>query len=42
MEEAWQIAKANEAVTLSINLFFIGILFFNKDFKEKQDFIVRF
>jgi len=42
MEEAWQIAKTNEAVTLNIDLFFIGILFFNKDFKEKQDFVVHF
>ncbi len=42
MEEAWQNIKAHSAVTLSIDLFFIGIVFFNKDFKEKQDFIIRF
>lgn len=42
MEEAWKILKTHKAVTLSMDLFFIGILFFNKDFKEKQDFVVRF
>lgn len=42
MEEAWQEIKSNAAVTLSIDLFFIGILFFRKDFKVKQDFVIRF
>jgi predicted O-methyltransferase YrrM len=42
MEEAWEIIKKHSAVTCSIDLFFIGIIFFNTDFKEKQDFVIRF
>jgi predicted O-methyltransferase YrrM len=42
MEEAWNIIKASAEVTLSIDLFFIGLVFFRKDFKAKQDFIIRF
>lgn len=42
MENAWNIVRANEGVTLAIDLFFIGIVFFRKDFKEKLDFRIRF
>jgi predicted O-methyltransferase YrrM len=42
MEEVWEEIKIHEAVTLSIDLFFIGIVFFKKDFKVKQHFSVRF
>ncbi len=42
MEAAWEEIKAHEAVTLSIDLFLIGIVFFKKDFKVKQHFSVRF
>ena len=42
MEEAWEIIKADASVTLSIDLFFIGILFFRDDFKIKQHFIIDF
>lgn len=42
MEAAWEIIKGHEAVTLSIDLFFIGIVFFKKDFKVKQHYILRF
>jgi predicted O-methyltransferase YrrM len=42
MEEAWAYIKENEAVTLSIDLFFIGIIFLKKDFKIKQHFSIRF
>jgi predicted O-methyltransferase YrrM len=42
MEMAWEEIKAHEAVTLSIDLFFIGIVFLKKDFKVKQHFSVRF
>ena len=42
MEEAWDIIKAHEAVTLSIDLFFIGIVWFRKDFMIKQQFSIRF
>ena len=42
MEQAWQQVKDHPAVTLSIDLFFIGLVFFRKDFKVKQHFSVRF
>jgi len=42
MEAAWKNIKHNDAVTCSIDLFFAGIIFFRKEFKEKQDFIIRF
>lgn len=42
MEEAWTSIKANPAVTLTIDLFFIGIVFINPDFKTPQHFVIRF
>ncbi len=42
MEEAWKEVKAHEAVTLTIDLFFIGIVFLKKDFKVKQHFVIRY
>lgn len=42
MEKAWEIIKLHERVTLTIDLFFIGIIFFKKEFKVKQHFIIRF
>lgn len=42
MEEAWEIIKQHEAVTLSIDLFFVGIVWFRKDFMIKQQFSIRF
>jgi len=42
MEDAWQVIKSDNSVTLSIDLFFLGIVFFRKDFKVKQDFSIRF
>ncbi len=42
MEEAWEIIKNHESVTLSIDLFFIGVIFLKKDFKVKQHFTIRF
>ena len=42
MEEAWEEIKINSRVTLTIDLFFIGLVFFKKDFKEKQHFSIRF
>lgn len=38
MLEAWEIVKKDNRVTLSIDLFSMGILFFKKDFKEKQHY----
>ena len=42
MEAAWEAIKNNAAVSCSIDLFFIGIVFFRKEFKEKQHFAIRF
>lgn len=42
MEEAWQQIKAHSAVTLSIDLFFIGLIFISPDFKTPQHFTIRF
>lgn len=42
MEEAWAAIQQNRQVTLTIDLFFIGIVFLNPDFKIKQHFIIRF
>lgn len=42
MEDAWQHIKAHNAVTLTIDLFFVGMVFFKKDFKAKQHFVIRF
>ncbi len=42
MEEAWEEIKLHPAVTLTIDLFFIGIAFLKKDFKVKQHFVIRY
>ena len=42
MEEAWQEIIACPGVTCSIDLFFIGIVFFRKNFKATQNFTIRF
>lgn len=42
MEEAWNTIKQHPAVTLTIDLFFIGIVFFNADINHKQHFTIRF
>jgi predicted O-methyltransferase YrrM len=42
MEEAWNYCKSHAAVTLSIDLFFIGLLIFKKEIIEKQHFEIRF
>jgi predicted O-methyltransferase YrrM len=42
MEDAWEVIKKHDAVTMSIDLFFIGIVFFKKEFKIKQHFSIRF
>ncbi|MBU3715006.1 MAG: class I SAM-dependent methyltransferase [Ferruginibacter sp.] len=42
MEEAWESIKKHESVTLSIDLFFIGLIFLRKEFKVKQHFIIRY
>lgn len=42
MEKAWQEIKINERVSCSVDLFFIGIVFLRKEFKEKLDFTIRY
>jgi predicted O-methyltransferase YrrM len=42
MEAAWTEIKEHPSVTLTIDLFFIGIVFFNPDISHKQDFSIRF
>jgi predicted O-methyltransferase YrrM len=42
MERAWNEIKENPAVQLSIDLFSIGLVFFNDQFKVKQHFNIRF
>lgn len=42
MEQAWEAIKEDPAVTLSIDLFFIGLIFFRKEQKVKQHFTIRF
>lgn len=42
MEAAWAEIKKHPSVTLTIDLFFIGIVFLNTDINHKQHFIIRF
>ena len=42
MEEAWAQISGHPRVTLSIDLFFIGIVFFRKEFAQKQQVCIRF
>ncbi|MBS1918241.1 MAG: class I SAM-dependent methyltransferase [Bacteroidetes bacterium] len=42
MESAWKEIKNHPSVMLTIDLFFIGLVFFRPEFKVKQDFIIRF
>lgn len=42
MEDAWEAVKLHSSVTLTIDLFFIGLVFFRKEQKEKEHFVIRF
>lgn len=42
MEAAWHQIQAHSSITLTIDLFFIGIVFINPAFKAKQHFTIRF
>jgi predicted O-methyltransferase YrrM len=42
MEQAWDFIKKNKRATLTIDLFFLGLVFFREDFKVKQHFTIRF
>lgn len=41
MTEAWEAIKSHPKVTSTIDLFFVGIVFFNKDL-SKEDFVLKF
>lgn len=42
MEQAWHEVQQHPAVTMTIDLFFIGIVLLRKEFKIKQHFSIRF
>jgi predicted O-methyltransferase YrrM len=42
MEEAWEQLKQYSAVTLTIDLFFVGLIFLRKEQKAKEHFVIRF
>lgn len=42
MEQAWKSIQQHPAVRCTIDLFFIGIVLFRQEFKEKQHFAIRF
>ena len=42
MEQAWETIQAHDAVRLTIDLFFIGLVFFRSENKAKQHFSIRF
>lgn len=42
MERAWAEICAHESVAYTIDIFFLGFVFFRKDFRVKQNFTIRF
>lgn len=42
MAKAWVEIKAHPAVTVTIDLFKFGLVFFRKENKQKEDFVLRF
>jgi predicted O-methyltransferase YrrM len=42
MEQAWEEIKQHPSVQYTIDIFFLGFVFFRQEFKVKQDFIIRF
>ncbi len=42
METAWHTIQQHPRVTLTIDLFFIGLVFFRPDFKVKQHFTIKY
>ncbi len=41
MEEAWEIIRKDPRVRCSLDLFFVGLVFFRDEFHEKLDFSIR-
>jgi hypothetical protein len=42
MEKAWEEIKQHPHVTLTIDLFFIGLVFVRQAQKEKEHFVIRY
>jgi predicted O-methyltransferase YrrM len=42
MEKAWDEIKSHSEVTLTIDLFFVGLVFFRTEQKEKQHFVLKY
>ena len=42
MDQAWEKIKAHPSVRCTIDIFFLGFVFFRQEFKQKQDFVIRF
>jgi predicted O-methyltransferase YrrM len=42
MEQAWEEIKEHPQVRCTIDIFFLGFVFFRDEFKEKQHFSIRF
>ena len=42
MESAWKEIQQHPKVTLTLDLFYIGVVFLNPDIMVKQDFIIRY
>ena len=42
MERAWEEIKNQPSVRCTLDIFFLGFVFFRNEFKEKQHFVVRF
>jgi predicted O-methyltransferase YrrM len=42
MEQAWEAIKGDTRVILTIDLFFIGMVFLREEFTVKQDFVIRY
>ncbi len=42
MENAWEIIRNSPGVTASVDLFFLGFIFFRKEFKEPLHYTIRF
>ena len=42
MQKAWTEICAHKEVTLSLDLFYFGIVFFRTENKEKEHFVLKF
>ncbi len=42
MEEAWESIKQHSSVTLTVDLFFIGLVFLRREQKEREHFVIRY